>query len=84
MPSDLLTEWRAFYLLEPWGYYIEMYGLGIIAAKIHNMLKPAKAKAVKPDQFIPEMSYKTSTMKSAGSFFQALKAVLFRKQKTKK
>jgi hypothetical protein len=38
------SEWCAFYAIEPFGYSIENYRAGVIAAAVVNALTKAKAK----------------------------------------
>lgn len=53
MSSAELTEWLAFYNLEPWGGELDFYGHAITASTIANVNR-GKKKAMKPDDFIPK------------------------------
>jgi len=75
MPSALLSEWMAFYRLEPWGFSVDMWGFGLIAAKLHNIFKPKNKKALKVVDFIPKTEGEVQ-IEGPGSFFGALKTHL--------
>jgi hypothetical protein len=49
-----LTEWIAFYSIEPWGSAIEDERAGAVAAMVHNcrgMISPAKKPILPADVF---------------------------------
>lgn len=70
MSSHQLSEWMAFYSLEPFGFERDIYGHGIVAATIVNVRR--KKRFVKPQDFIP----KEKELSSVGSFFKNLKAMI--------
>ena len=51
--SRELTEWQAFYAVEPWAGDAPYYGSAIVAATVANSLRNPKTKAFKPETFIP-------------------------------
>ena len=55
--SSLLTEWMAFYRLEPWGFEAEMVGHGIVASRIDNLFKSNDETKSVPSDYIPELRF---------------------------
>jgi hypothetical protein len=60
MDSAELTEWIAFYELEPFGYEIGMLGHAITASTVANfsMAREKGAKAYKVEEFMPKFDRK--------------------------
>lgn len=54
LSSRELTEWQAFYALEPWGTDIEMLGHAITASTVYNVNRGKRNKALGPKDFMPE------------------------------
>ena len=55
MSSAEFTHWIAFFSMEPWGYDVEMWRMGMISATTANAAGPKKGgKAWRPDDFIPK------------------------------
>lgn len=54
MSSVELTEWMAFYMLEPWGTEMELMGHAITASTIYNMNRGKRKKALGYKDFMPE------------------------------
>lgn len=55
MSSAEFTCWIAFYGLEPFGYDVEMWRMGMLASTTANAAGPKKGgKAWNPDDFIPK------------------------------
>jgi flagellar basal body rod protein FlgC len=54
--SRELTEWMAFYKLEPWGAEIEDYRTGVVASTIANANRDSKRKSkpFQPKDFMPQ------------------------------
>lgn len=52
--SRELTEWMAFYSLEPWGTEAEDVRTGIIASTVANVNRDPKKKAYKIRDFMPQ------------------------------
>ncbi len=51
--SDELTEWMAFYQLEPFGDFRSDFRSGLLAATIANANRTKDAKAFTPEDFMP-------------------------------
>lgn len=57
MSSAEFTHWVAFYQLEPFGYDVEMWRMGMISATTANAAGPKKGgKSWRPDDFTPKKS----------------------------
>lgn len=54
LSKDELTEWLAFFFLEPWGCAEEDHRFGVIAAKIHN--SNTTGAPLEPADFFPPRS----------------------------
>lgn len=52
--SRELTEWMAFYELEPFGSDAEYYKHGITASAVYNVHLKKGAKQISPGDFIPK------------------------------
>lgn len=52
MPAGALTEWEAFFRLEPWGNEVENRRFALVAATIANMLRSEKTRPYKLDDFV--------------------------------
>lgn len=52
--SREMTEWMAFYQLEPFGTNAEMVGHAITASTVYNVNRGRKNKAAKPADFMPD------------------------------
>jgi len=59
LSSSELTEWMAYFSLEPFGYELDNYRTGVIAATIANTT-PGIKKTYKPSDFFPQ-EMKTDT-----------------------
>lgn len=55
MSSRQLTEWMIFYQLEPWGEKRADLRAGIVAATVANVHRGKKDKALKAEDFMPEL-----------------------------
>jgi len=53
MSSKELTEWLAYYSLEPFGNEIENYRAGVISSTIANVV-PGRKTLLKPSDFFPK------------------------------
>ena len=51
--SAELTEWMAFYTLEPFGFERDMLGHAITASTIYNVNRGSKDKALDVEDFMP-------------------------------
>lgn len=64
LSSRELTEWMAFYALEPWGSDVESWRFGMIAAVIANVNRDSKKqpRAFTPQDFMPNQKPKQQTI----------------------
>ena len=53
MGSDELTEWMAYYQLEPFGDYRADYRSGVVASTFANAHRAKDAGPFKPEDFMP-------------------------------
>lgn len=58
--SDELTEWMAFYQLEPFGDFRADMRSGIVAATIANANRSSDADPFRPDDFMPFVEKQTT------------------------
>lgn len=54
MSSEEISEWMAFFQVEPFGVDVEMYGPAIVAATIANVNRSKNQKAYSPEDFMPK------------------------------
>lgn len=54
--SDELTEWMAFYQIEPFGDFRADYRSGIVAATLANANRTKDSRAFTPEDFMPFMT----------------------------
>lgn len=52
--SRELSEWMAFYTLEPFGTEAYYYGFAIVAATVANAFREKGSKAFSPEDFMPK------------------------------
>lgn len=57
LSSGQITEWMAFYQLEPWGYETEMMGHGITASRIDNLFRKEDELEPQPSDYIPKLAW---------------------------
>lgn len=57
-----LTEWMAFYQLEPWGSRMEDMRAGEICAVVANVMAGTKGKSFKPSDFFPPRTQQEQRM----------------------
>ena len=62
MPSREITEWMAFYSVEPFGQDMQYIGHAITAATIANTNRSKGQKAMKPDEFMPKFKQHEQTV----------------------
>lgn len=53
MGSDELTEWMAYYQLEPFGDYRADYRSGVVASTFANAHRAKDANPFRPEDFMP-------------------------------
>jgi hypothetical protein len=56
MSSAEFMDWCAFYSLEPWGYEMENWRVGVVAATTAN--SAGRKKPLKPTDFMPKSGRK--------------------------
>lgn len=81
-----LTEWMAYYQLEPFGTDVDMLGHAITAATVANVNRPKGKKAFKPDDFMPdfEKANRTQTVDEMVAFAEMMTTVMQGKDLRKK
>lgn len=65
MSSRELSEWMAFFSLEPWGCEVEDWRFGMLASVIANVNRDKKKqrKPFEPQDFMPQRNTKVETQK---------------------
>ena len=58
MGSDELTEWMAYYQLEPFGDYRADYRSGVVASTFANAHRAKDANPFRPEDFMPFLEKK--------------------------
>lgn len=54
MSSAEFTQWIAYSMKEPFGYHIDNFRMGQVAATVFNVARGKKTSAVSPSVFYPE------------------------------
>jgi hypothetical protein len=54
LSSHELSEWQAYYALEPWGTEIDLMGHAITASTVHNVHRGKRGKALSYQDFMPK------------------------------
>ena len=60
MSSVELSEWMAFYELEPWGTDIDLYGHAMTSSTLVNIYRKEGVEPVKPGDMMPKFGEKQS------------------------
>ena len=68
MSSAEFVDWCAFYSLEPWGYEMQNWRMGVVAATTANAA--GRKKPLKPTDFMPKPARRRQ--KSAAQIEKAL------------
>ena len=76
MSSAEITEWMAYYSIEPFGSGIDLLGNAIVASTIANINRKKGAKAYKPSDFIPKFKKKKQTVEEMLQFAEMMTAGL--------
>lgn len=77
MPSYLLSEWAAYYKLEPFGEERGDLRSAIIAATVANANRdPKKSKPAKVEDFMPKFEKQETNIEQAIGFAAAMTAAL--------
>jgi hypothetical protein len=72
MTSEEFDDWCAFYQLEPWGYEIANWRMGVIGSTVANYSGRLK-KPVKPSDFLPRKPRKKTPKEMREMWKQAEK-----------
>lgn len=67
MGSDELSEWMAFYSLEPFGDYRADVRSGVVAATFANANRAPNAKVFTPEDFMPFVAVHADRLKPAAT-----------------
>ena len=62
MSSREISEWMAFYGIEPFGQDVQYIGHAITAATVANVNRGKGQHAMKPDQFMPKFKKREQTV----------------------
>ena len=54
MSSRELSEWMAFFTLEPWGTEVEDWRFAMVASTIRNVFRGPKDRPSQPKDFMPQ------------------------------
>jgi hypothetical protein len=76
MSSQELTEWLAFYSLEPFGGDTPYLGHAITAATVANSNRKKGSKAAKVEDFMPKFERHEQTMEEQIQFAAMMTAAL--------
>lgn len=63
-----LSEWMAFFQMEPFGAEIDLLGHTITSATVANAHKPKGHRAYKPSDFMPELDKPPQTVEEMIQF----------------
>lgn len=74
MTANEFQEWKAFYLVEPFGNTREDQRAGVIAATIANTFKKKSATRYKPADFFPDYQPKRQSWQEQLMIVEALNA----------
>ncbi len=79
MSSRELTEWMAFYSLEPFGYVANLHGDAITASVVAEVNRNNKEKSdpFQPQDFVPQEPLEEQEQEEQKSVFQKLKEHFF-------
>lgn len=67
MGSDELTEWMAYYQIEPFGDYRADVRSGVVAATLANANRAPNAKVFTPEDFMPFVAVHADRLKPAAT-----------------
>lgn len=74
MTAQEFQDWKAFYLVEPFGNTREDHRAGIIAATLANTFKKKSAKRYTPADFFPDYAPRRQTWQEQLAIVEALNA----------
>ena len=75
--EPMLRRWIAYFSREPWGYDVEWFRVGTVAAMVGNASPNRRkgAKAFEPADFIPKMRAQTPPARNPQEFRMQARAV---------
>lgn len=73
--SKELSEWQAFFNLEPFGYEVNMLGHAVTASTIANVNRKKGSKMVTPQDFIPKPERQENSIDGAIGYVATLTAI---------
>lgn len=53
LDSRQISEWMAYYGIEPWGYRTDWLRFGVLSSVTANVHRIKKSRAFKPEDFVP-------------------------------
>lgn len=73
----MLTEWSDFFGVEPWGFEIEWFRTGTVAALIANTAANRRrgSKSFKPADFVPKLKGRSRESMSGKEMRKALRGL---------
>lgn len=80
--STELSEWMAFFQLEPWGNEVDMLGHAITASTVANTVRPKGHKAYRPQDFMPDFDKQPQTAEEMVQFATMFTAAMGGKMRT--
>jgi len=84
MTAQEFQDWKAFYLVEPFGNTREDLRAGVIAATIANTFKKKSATRIKPADFFPDYKPRRQDWQEQLSMVELLNAAFGGKDLRKK
>lgn len=54
LDSRQLSEWMAYYSIEPWGEQPAYLRAGVVASTMANVMRGKKGRSFTPDEFMPK------------------------------
>jgi hypothetical protein len=70
--SAELSEWLAYYGLEPWGYEMDNWRFGMVAAQVLQPYRKAGTPAFQPEDFMPKEKRPAQTREEQMALLWAL------------
>lgn len=71
MSSDEFVRWCAFFDLEPWGYHLDNWRMGVVACTVAN--SAGRKKPLKPSDFYPKQRKKLTPEQSRRALQESMK-----------
>ena len=72
--SRELSEWMAYYMLEPFGAERDNLHAGLVAAMVHNVNRdPKRGKAADPKDFMLEFGIEEEEPQTSGDVYEMMR-----------